>query len=349
MSHKSRRLLPRLALASFANALVATVLSAPNNPALAASPYDAIYAFGDSLTDVGNYYIASGDTSPAAPYSNGQFSNGNVWLQSFATDLGFSALTPSLAGGTDYAYGGAESGTTLFHTAGTTDLTGTGGQIAQFQAAHPTADPNALYAIWIGSNDLLQAPSTATTAQDAELIGQVVDNIEGSINTLSAEGARNFLVLTVPDLGKTPAALAAGATASADFSRFSASLNSVLVNGSTTSGIPSLAALASRDGAHVSVFDAYANLDQTIANAAALGFTDVTDACFNGATECANPNQYLFWDSIHPTAAAHALLGNQVAAAMGIAPVPIPAAAWLLLSGLGGLALLARRAARVSL
>ena len=47
-----------------------------------ASPIDAIYAFGDSLSDVGNIYAYSSVNTPpafpAAPYVNGQFSNGNV-------------------------------------------------------------------------------------------------------------------------------------------------------------------------------------------------------------------------------------------------------------------------------
>src|SRR6516165_2559979 len=44
-------------------------------PALSqASSFDAIYAFGDSLSDVGNIFTASGGVAPAAPYANGQFS-----------------------------------------------------------------------------------------------------------------------------------------------------------------------------------------------------------------------------------------------------------------------------------
>ena len=62
---------------------------------------DALYAFGDSLSDVGNIFAATGGVGPGAPYANGQFSNGPVWVQDLAGDLGLAPLKPSLAGGTD--------------------------------------------------------------------------------------------------------------------------------------------------------------------------------------------------------------------------------------------------------
>jgi phospholipase/lecithinase/hemolysin len=315
--------------------------------ARAASAYDAIYAFGDSLSDAGNNYALSGDKSPAAPYHNGEYSNGNVWLDTLATDLGLPALTPSQIGGTDYAYGGAASGPTVFNTGGSTDVMGATGQIAQFQATHPAnkADPNALYTILIGGNDLLGIPSGATQAQGQTLLDDVVHNIDGAITTLAGEGAKNFLVLTVPDLGTTPAVVNTGAAANA--TAITAALNGELVGGNATSGVQSLAQLAAGAGAGVKInlFDTAALFDQIAANPASFGFSDVTDPCYDVTTKtvCANPNSYMFWDVLHPTAAGHVLIGNGAAAVLGAAPVPLPAAAWLLMSGLGGCALLARR------
>src|SRR5580698_1999619 len=102
---------------------------------LQADPIDAIYAFGDSLTDVGNIYTATGGTTPGAPYVGGQFTNGNVWVQDLASSLGVPSLKPSLLGGTDYAYGTAETGAASFNTSAVnTDLVGSSGQLAQFQA-----------------------------------------------------------------------------------------------------------------------------------------------------------------------------------------------------------------------
>ena len=86
--------------------------------------YSAIYAFGDSLSDAGNLSIttsAAGATKPVSPpyykeqygpITGNVFSNGPTWVQDLSIALGLGTLAPSLAGGTDFAYGGAETGTT---------------------------------------------------------------------------------------------------------------------------------------------------------------------------------------------------------------------------------------------
>jgi phospholipase/lecithinase/hemolysin len=43
-----------------------------------AHAYSTVYVFGDSLSDAGNVYLASGGAQPAAPYFNGQYSNGTA-------------------------------------------------------------------------------------------------------------------------------------------------------------------------------------------------------------------------------------------------------------------------------
>ncbi len=79
-------------------------------PQAPAPAYSTIYAFGDSLSDAGNDYIASDGVVPTGfVYSDGRFSNGAVWVQDLAHKLGLGAVTPSLDGGHDFAYGGAEA------------------------------------------------------------------------------------------------------------------------------------------------------------------------------------------------------------------------------------------------
>jgi phospholipase/lecithinase/hemolysin len=306
-------------------------------PSAKAGTIDAIYAFGDSLSDVGNVFALTG--IPAPPYVNGQFSNGPVWVQDLAAGLGLAPLTPSVLGGTDYAYGGAETGNASFDTANPmTDLLGSTGQLAQFEAVHPTADPDALYTIWFGSNDLADIPASSTPAEVAADIGTIVANIDTAIGTLASEGAKNFLVVTVPDLGKTPEAIAAGALAEEELSALSLDFDTTLVNGSGP--IPSLASLATADHLNLQVLNTYSLLDEIVANPSLYGFTDVADPCLVGTTVCTTPNRYLFWDDQHPTAAGQALVGDVAL------QVETPEPLTISLAGVGflGLVLLRRRA-----
>ena len=310
-------------------------------PCLRAESIDAIYSFGDSLSDVGNDFTLSGGLLPGAPYVNGQFSNGPVWVQDLATAFGLGPLTPSLLGGTDYAYGGAETGTTPVHAGNATDLTGSTGQIAQFQAAHSTADPNALYTVWIGSNDLMDILAGAPPSQYAADIAAAVANVDAAISALAADGAKDFLLVTVPDLGKTPAAIADGPAAVAGASELSALFNSALV-----SSVDQIAALDSLD---LSTLNTYSLLDQIVASPSSYGFTNVTSPCLTGAvdysggTVCAptlaGQNQYLFWDSIHPTAAGHAIVADAALAVL----TPEPANVSLFVVGLLSVAVVCRR------
>jgi phospholipase/lecithinase/hemolysin len=311
------------------------VLIAASSGARAAS-IDALYAFGDSLSDVGNVFALTGIPQP--PNVNGQFSNGPVWVQDLAKGLGLAPLTPSVLGGTDYAYGSGETGNASFDTSNpVTNILGPTGQLTQFEATHTTADPNALYTIWIGSNDIADIPANSTPAQAATDIATIAANIDTTIVTLAGLGAKNFLIVTVPDLGKTPAAISLGPVAAATLTALSGSLDSTLVGGAGP--IPSLANLAAVDGLNLKVLNAFSLLDAVVSNPSAFNLTDVTDPCLVGTTVCANPNQFLSWDGLHPTAAGHAIVAGAALALV----TPEPASVSLSGIGLMGLWLLSRR------
>lgn len=323
-------------------ALATAALLAWTAPAQA-GPFGALYAFGDSLSDTGNVYASTLGLVPAAPYAGGRFSNGPVWVEGLAAGLGLGPLAPSVLGGTNYAFGGAQTGTTPTHGATPLDL---GAQFAAFSAGHPSGAPSdALYTVWIGSNDLLGALGSGSAAARATA-DAAVGNVHSVLRGLAATGARDVVVATVSDLGQAPrlnddpVASAAGSALAAYFNR------SLLA---TLGADPLLAGLDLR------VLDTYALIADAVARPSAYGLSDVTDACLSGATNfaggtpCANPDASLFWDDIHPTAAAHAAIGQQalalVAGSPGAAPVPEPGSLALLGVGVAALTWTRRRRA----
>ena len=279
-----------------------------------AQAFSTIYAFGDSLSDAGNDYIASFGVLPSSPpYSDGRFSNGAVWVQDLAKSLGLGEVRPSLAGGRDFAYGGAEAGNEPLHTVNPIDLPS---QLAQFLVDDPHPQANALYTLSIGANDLLDAiPAYAGDPSAAEAdIQAAVNNEITFVAGLASDGARNFLILNVPDLGKTPEEVGTATVASQLSSLYDTELNA------------SLQALVAQDHLSIHLVDTYALIDAGVADPAKYGLKNVTTPVWTGNYE--DPfsgklnahgkaqNTYLFFDHLHPTAQGHLIVAAAAQAAL---------------------------------
>ena len=139
----------------------------------------------------------------------------------------------------------------------------------------------------------------------------------GQIARLRAAGAQYILVFGLPDIGTTPFALGAGATAAAGATALSAGYNTTLFTGLASQGI------------RVIPVDVFSLLTEVRANPAAFGFTNITGiACgpfppittsgnsqFCGPTNLVAPNAdttYLFADGVHPTTGTHRIVGDFV-------------------------------------
>ena len=308
-------------------------------PAVAsAGPITSLYVVGDSLSDSGNAFILTAGFPPA-PYAQ-RASNGPVAVERLAADLGVT-LTPSAAGGTNYAVVGAATGPVMAtnppeitdnwaaHVYGQTDLKDTGllTQALEILQTGPIADPaGSLFVVWGGANDLALNPFSGDNA---------IVNLATIIGELYQDGARRFLIPNLPDLSLTPSSQGLTQTERDQLRQLTMGFNVALAT-----AVNSLRALP---GIQITAFDTYAFLNGVLANPLAYGFTNTTQPCLQGITlaggaVCADPNSYLFWDGVHPTAAGHALLGDAMAAA-----VPEPASAALLALGLGVAARLRRR------
>ena len=312
---------------------------------LAAAPamaqFTSLTVFGDSLTDSGNNalvigadptQVITGNTYiPSRPYAGGTYSNGSTWVSSFAAGIGLPAGgAPSLAGGGNVAYGGART-TINGPVAGFPFSAAT--QVNSFLSGAPTVlAGSGLYVIAIGGNDVRGAGDAvaADPANAATIIGTAAANyaagVGSMVDALQARGAVNIVVWGVPDVGRSPAALAAGPAAAGAASFISNSFNGALQGrlAGETFG--------------VRYFDVAGTLSGVFASPSSFGFSNVTDAC--GAVAGCNPSTYVFWDAIHPTSAAQAL----VAGAM-LTAVPEPASVLLMALGVAGLIAARRRQA----
>ena len=305
-----------------------------------ALPFSNILAFGDSLTDTGNVYAASGGALPASPpYFNGHFSNGPVWVEYLAANLGLPAPTPSVLGGTDNAWGGAETDTSGLSIRGTPNL---GTQVGLYLSTHPTIDPQQLVVVWGGANDYLHfptlpLPNPATT----------VDNVSDAITRLAQHGARTFLVPNLPALGFTPYVSQLLAPA---FPNIVATINGLVVQYDDLLAKQE-AVLESSLGIDIIPFDVYTLLNDVLADPAAYGLTNVTDQAKSGGngtpgTVVPNPNEYLFFDPVHLTTTVNRLLGDEAAeTVLAALAVPEPGSLWLAAPCLILLVTMRRRAA----
>jgi phospholipase/lecithinase/hemolysin len=304
----------------FASVTLTFFLLVPPLVAQSAPAFTQVIVFGDSLSDDGNIrnrledqYLISypgGDFN----YSDGRFTNSSdtdpasdmyagTWHEQLARDfLGLPAPTNSLDGGTDYAFGGAttEDGTRdvtvidnpvpFLGGEFTVTIDNLGQQVDDY-LADQTVDPAALYIVWGGGNDLFDDDSSENVTSTAE-------RVAGLVEELARAGAVSILVPNVPALGLVPnynddpetaAALNAAAAAYRD------ELNSQL-----DAAVSTLAG----EGIAVTLYrlDVYSLSYRIAANPEDYGFVNTSDPAQG---EDVDPDQYVFWDDIHPTTAGH--------------------------------------------
>lgn len=318
--------------------VTAAVLIAALNAA--AIPYSAVIVYGDSLSDSGNLYAATSNTVPPdPPYYQGRRSNGPVAVERLAALHGAPLL--------DFAWIGATTGIGNYADGGTPTAFGAfglPGMQAQFAATSPllAAQPaafrsRALYVVWGGPNDLL-APAAEDGGDFNAILGRAIANEVGIITGLQALGARDILVPGMPDLGSTPYFRGLGANVAAGASILTQSFNDAL------------RAITAPLG--VQYFDTAAVLARITSHPEAYGLTNVTDPCFDSEAAmpgpaCTDPEHYLFFDSFHPSAAAHRIVGDAFHAATVPAPVGMPMLAAVLLALVAGGQAVRRRGLRL--
>lgn len=312
-----------------------------------AGPFNDIYLLGDSLGDQGNLFQATLATTGAGipandHYFNGRFANGEVYSGLLAQGLGLT-ISRSSAGGNNFAYGGARANYNLVENPPTP-----GGfppglfpwslnlERAAF-AARQVNNPQALYAVFSGSNDvadLIGASARGGFNSTKAQSDAAVQSTLAVVDAFKAAGARYVLVPNLPDLGLVPKITSLNAVLGFNVSGLATALT-IRFNDTLD------AALGQVTGVQIVRFDTFNLLRQVHSQPASFNFSNVTEPCYTGFvdpakptdTVCASPQSYVFWDSEHPSAAMHAVISNGMLGAINAA-VPEPSAAALLALGL---------------
>ncbi|MEL7225891.1 MAG: SGNH/GDSL hydrolase family protein [Cyanobacteria bacterium J06576_12] len=293
-----------------------------------AKDYSSINIFGDSLVDGGNFFNLSreltGTGLPPKPYAQ-QFSNGKVWSEQLAQALDLTpaqstAVIPGILNGTtpipsegiNFALGGSLSDDTGTQPG----LPGLRSQITAFSTLSTIAPPtpNTLNVLLAGGNDYNQAVlrGTSSPTELAALPEKVTDNLVDAIAGLINAGAADILVANLPTLGNQPLAKSLdniNPQTSAGLSALSTQHNFLLANKLNT--------LKANSDANIIPLDIGGLIDDAVDSPKSFGFANVTESCLSDfvsildfGTPCENPDEFLFWDDVHPTAQAHSLVAQ---------------------------------------
>jgi phospholipase/lecithinase/hemolysin len=339
--------------------------------------------FGDSLTDTGRLKQRL-KIFPLKPYWIGRFSNGPVWPEylAMATGMGVQNL----------AYGGASAadqdalpGERLlgrarqvgqFFVSGTIEL-----QISDYlgrtlrDGKIGRADTTA-FLIWAGANDYISKEpisgliTTFLSSPEGEagykaVVERAVTQLGQHVRTLYAAGARRFVMVNLPDLGRTPIVLQNTTYAPEHLENNDAARKLDLAHRLTelTRYHNQILATAVEQlrmdlpGSEIILVDAFEHFkrlygadDRAPLQPADYGYEPTALAgtlsyegqrltlqqrCYSGFYNpvtldpnsiCPNPDQALFWDSVHPTTLTHCWqawnVGNDLAEAGWIRPLP---------------------------
>lgn len=280
--------------------------------------YTSIVIFGDSLSDTGNVAALTSVNPPyitvpsplGGDYALGRFTDGKytfpaaesyfgVWVEQLQAMMpGVPVIAPSLAGGTDYAYGFATTGGgTAPFTYGPSDefsvnIDNVGLQISTYLQTHPKITGKTLFVVWAGAINVLYANSTTDVVTGA--LDETAD-----IQRLIDAGATQILVPNLPPLGDVPRLSGSASESSA------ANEASVLYNDTLEAGLDVLPILNFFRGVHIYKLDTYSLLKDVIASPASFGFANVSSPSQGMMVD---PDTYLFWDDLHPTTRGHNLL-----------------------------------------
>lgn len=301
-------------------------------PAMATAdsgPFSQFVNFGDSLSDAGNYPDQFSPLANGTPTGGLRFTNrtgptyaagnveyaGQVATQLLASQLGLQSLpsTPVLPepltgnpDGTNYAVGGYRSDQILDSLTGTSTVPGFSRTRPGYLVENPRVDPNALFYLNGGANDIFQLASNPVT------MAQAAGNMVAAVAALQAAGARYIVISDLPDVGTTPLGNSLPGLGA-------------MLNGLSDQFNAELSAQLQAQGGNYVLLNNRLLLSEVRADLAGFGFDPAvpqTSVCFDPGPDAAapdclenptyginsatpDPSRLLFNDGVHPTTAVH--------------------------------------------
>jgi Ca2+-binding RTX toxin-like protein len=308
---------------------------------VAAAPlpaFSGVFVFGDSLLDPGNDLRAakaldafpfvglpSGAPTADKGYFEGRFTDGYNFADLISNKLIAQPTAPTFPYGfkdpvfglsipfvnrpegnnLSFAYGGAKAVENIPDPAPSlpdqTDI-----------YKNFTADPNALYVISIGANDILDLvpksgdPVVGAAAQSR--LSEIARTITQEAAQLFGQGARHVVVADIPDVGIVPwyTGVADEAMRRGLLTQYAQTADAMLK--------ADLASLTLPAGATLLDYDFFGWSDSATSDPAAHTFTNVTQARTNVQEGALAPvgGGFLFFDKLHPSAQAHAQIAGEI-------------------------------------
>ena len=276
--------------------------------------FSRLYIFGDSLSDIGNTYdLLLGALPESPPYYNGRFSNGPVWVEALSKKLN---LPPQLV--INYAFGGARA------IQDPLPVPSFEKQVTQYIKYNSASDPNALYVVWIGANDVMndvEKPNYMLIMQN------ISTRVTAQLRILINHGAKTFFIPNLPNISSTP--LAQEKDELYRNKKYSSHIDemTLLYNSLLAESLQDLQ-VEFPDVRFIN-FDTYSIINESSDVLKNAGVKYLTNRCnknwfvYNLFPTCSNPQEYLFWDTVHPTETVHSILSQLVLQALqenGYAP-----------------------------
>lgn len=201
-------------------------------------------------------------------------------------------------GGSSYAYGGAETGTGESnignHALNMLD------QVDVYLANH-TPNGSEQFLVWGGVNDVISAYFISPTEPN---LSQSVANLSQLITSLVDVGGADFMVLNMFPLDVTPFGLSLSLSLRVNISQDVSDFNQLLAE--------EVDRLKLERGLSIEYVDVHSRFLERMVDPEAFGFTNITEPAWDEDTGeiVSNPEEYMFWDIVHPTTKTHELLAT---------------------------------------